>query len=64
VARAFGKGWREVGEFLPRSIVEWSDQWPIERQIEMWRAAGLVEMATKHMLFGTGVLIKGRKREG
>ena len=63
-ARAFGKAWGEVGDFLPRSIVEWSEAWPAERQAEMWHRAGIEEVRIKHMFFGTGVLMKGQKRGG
>ena len=61
-ARAFGKAWAETGAFLPRSIVEWQEEWPLERQIAMWESAGVTEIWTKRMTFGTGVLMKGRKR--
>jgi len=30
----------------------------------MWDAAGIGEIKTRRMTFGTGVLIKGRKRGG
>jgi len=62
--RAFGSEWADVGAFLPRSIVEWDNEWPLERQVAMWEQAGIVEIKTRRMTFGTGVLIKGRKRGG
>lgn len=62
--RAFGRDWAHVGAFLPHSIVEWANEWPLERQVAMWEAAGIREIKTRRMLFGTGVLIKGRKRGG
>jgi demethylmenaquinone methyltransferase/2-methoxy-6-polyprenyl-1,4-benzoquinol methylase len=62
VARAFGPAWRETGEFLPRSIAAWEDAWPVERQVQAWRAAGIEDVRTKRMLFGTAVLVAGRKR--
>ena len=62
--RAFGSEWADVGAFLPRSIVEWENEWPLERQIPMWEQAGIVEIKTRRMTYGTGVLIKGRKRGG
>ena len=63
-ARAFGREWAHVGAFLPNSIVEWAREWPLERQVEMWHAAGIGEIKTRRMTFGTGVLMKGRKRGG
>jgi len=62
--RAFGSEWAHVGSFLPHSIVEWAHEWPLERQVAMWEAAGIREIKTRRMTFGTGVLIKGRKRGG
>jgi len=62
--RAFGARWADVGSFLPRSIVDWMDEWPVERQARAWRSAGAADVQVKRMLFGTGVLMKGRKRGG
>ncbi|MGZ4204681.1 MAG: class I SAM-dependent methyltransferase [Actinomycetota bacterium] len=61
-ARAFGGGWREVGGFLPASIVDWSRAWPPERQARSWAEAGIEDVRIKQMTFGTGVLMRGRKR--
>ena len=60
--RAFGHEWAHVGAFLPHSIVEWANEWPLERQVAMWEAAGIRGIKTRRMTFGTGVLMKGRKR--
>ncbi len=62
--RAFGRRWSDVGSFLPKSIIEWDVEWPPERQAEAWRSAGIEDVQTKLMTFGTGVLMKGRKRGG
>ena len=62
--KIFGREWSDVGSFLPGSIVEWANEWPLERQVTMWEAAGIGEIKTRRMTFGTGVLIKGRKRGG
>jgi demethylmenaquinone methyltransferase / 2-methoxy-6-polyprenyl-1,4-benzoquinol methylase len=62
--RAFGARWADVGAFLPGSIVDWIDEWPIERQARAWRDAGVEDVKVKQMFFGTGVLMKGRKRGG
>jgi demethylmenaquinone methyltransferase/2-methoxy-6-polyprenyl-1,4-benzoquinol methylase len=61
-ARAFGSEWRGVGEFLPRSIVEWARAWPPARQMQAWRAAGIENVAVKKLTLGTGVVMWGRKR--
>ncbi|MFN2614976.1 MAG: class I SAM-dependent methyltransferase [Actinomycetota bacterium] len=61
--RLFGKGWAEIGDFLPRSIVQWARAWPVDRQLEAWRAAGVEPVTVKPMTFGgTGLVITGRKR--
>ena len=62
--KVFGSEWAHVGAFLPQSIVVWANEWPLERQVAMWDAAGIEEIKTRRMTFGTGVLIKGRKRGG
>jgi demethylmenaquinone methyltransferase/2-methoxy-6-polyprenyl-1,4-benzoquinol methylase len=62
--RAFGARWADVGTFLPGSIVDWIDHWPLERQARAWRDAGIDHVQVKQMFFGTGVLMKGRKRGG
>jgi demethylmenaquinone methyltransferase/2-methoxy-6-polyprenyl-1,4-benzoquinol methylase len=62
--RAFGREWADVGSFLPHSIVDWANEWPLERQVAMWEDAGITGIKTRRMTFGTGVLIKGRKRGG
>jgi demethylmenaquinone methyltransferase/2-methoxy-6-polyprenyl-1,4-benzoquinol methylase len=62
--RAFGARWADVGTFLPGSIVEWIDEWPPERQARAWQDAGIEDVMIRQMFFGTGVLMKGRKRGG
>ena len=36
------RGWYEVGRFLGPSIRGFYEQWPLERQLELWREAGIV----------------------
>lgn len=62
--KMFGREWSDVGSFLPGSIVEWAREWPLERQVAMWEQEGIHQIKTRRMTFGTGVLIKGRKRGG
>jgi demethylmenaquinone methyltransferase/2-methoxy-6-polyprenyl-1,4-benzoquinol methylase len=62
--KLFGREWADIGSFLPGSIVEWANEWPLERQVAMWEGAGIGEIKTRRMTFGTGVLIKGRKHGG
>jgi demethylmenaquinone methyltransferase / 2-methoxy-6-polyprenyl-1,4-benzoquinol methylase len=64
MSRGFGQGWHEVGSFLPESIIDWANAWPIERQVATWRDAGLEDVRVRTMTFGTAVLMIGRKRGG
>jgi hypothetical protein len=62
VSRVFPGGWPAVGEFLPVSITAWMDDWPIERQVRAWNAAGLDDLRVREMTLGTAVLMRGRRR--
>jgi len=64
MSRGFGKAWHVVGDFLPDSIREWYRTWPASRQAAMWRDAGLEDVWVRKMLFGTAILMVGRKRGG
>jgi demethylmenaquinone methyltransferase/2-methoxy-6-polyprenyl-1,4-benzoquinol methylase len=64
MSRGFGRSWHEVGDFLPKSIVDWDAEWPIVRQIASWRACGIDELWMRQMLFGTAILMVGRKHGG
>jgi demethylmenaquinone methyltransferase/2-methoxy-6-polyprenyl-1,4-benzoquinol methylase len=62
VARLVSPGWREVGTFLPTSIVEWSERMPPGPQAELWRAAGIEDVRWKELSLGAGVIMWGKKR--
>ena len=61
LARAFGRGWRDVGAFLGTSIEDWARDWPLERQLDAWRAAG-VDPQARELSLGAGIIISGSKR--
>ncbi len=61
LSRIVSPGWREIGDFLPRNIEAWAREWPLPRQIEMWRRAGLVDVQAREMTFGTAIVMWGRK---
>jgi demethylmenaquinone methyltransferase/2-methoxy-6-polyprenyl-1,4-benzoquinol methylase len=63
VARGLGAGWRTLGTFLPRSILEWSKDWPTGRQVAAWESAGVVDVQTRELTWGAGVVMCGRKHE-
>jgi demethylmenaquinone methyltransferase/2-methoxy-6-polyprenyl-1,4-benzoquinol methylase len=59
--RAVGRGWREVGDFLGGSILDFYERWPPERQLEAWREAGIGEVAALPLSFGAAVVTWGRR---
>jgi demethylmenaquinone methyltransferase / 2-methoxy-6-polyprenyl-1,4-benzoquinol methylase len=57
--RVFGSDWYEVGRFLGPSIEELYARWPLERQLELWRGAGIAGSQARRMSLGGGVVIWG-----
>jgi demethylmenaquinone methyltransferase/2-methoxy-6-polyprenyl-1,4-benzoquinol methylase len=60
--RLISPGWAEVGEFLGGSIRDFWSRHPLERQAELWRAAGVDGVGVRQLTFGGGVVIWGRRR--
>ena len=54
-------GWREGGSFLGGSIRDFWRRLPLERQLELWRAAGLTGLEVRRLSLGGGVVIWGTK---
>ncbi|MGI8885818.1 MAG: class I SAM-dependent methyltransferase [Gaiellaceae bacterium] len=59
--RVLRNGWAEVGGFLGGSIRDFWSRYPVERQLELWREAGLRELKVRHLSLGGGVVIWGTK---
>ncbi len=59
--RVLRHGWSEVGHFLGGSIRFFWDAYPLERQLELWRAAGVADVEARSMSLGGGVVLWGRK---
>jgi demethylmenaquinone methyltransferase/2-methoxy-6-polyprenyl-1,4-benzoquinol methylase len=57
--RAFGAEWYEVGRFLGPSIEEFYANLPLERQVELWHAAGITAVRVRRMSVGGGVVFSG-----
>jgi demethylmenaquinone methyltransferase / 2-methoxy-6-polyprenyl-1,4-benzoquinol methylase len=57
--RAFGAEWYEVGRFLGPSIEELYAKLPLERQVELWHAAGISAVRVRRMSLGGGVVFSG-----
>jgi demethylmenaquinone methyltransferase/2-methoxy-6-polyprenyl-1,4-benzoquinol methylase len=59
--RALRHGWREVGDFLGGSIRSYWEAYPLERQLELWAAAGIHRIEVRRLSLGGGVVIWGRR---
>ncbi len=59
--RLLRNGWGEVGGFLGGSIRSFWARYPLERQLELWRAAGLQELKVRRLSLGGGVVIWGSR---
>jgi demethylmenaquinone methyltransferase / 2-methoxy-6-polyprenyl-1,4-benzoquinol methylase len=59
--RVLRQGWGEVGDFLGGSIRSYWVEYPIERQLELWRAAGFQGLEVRRLSLGGGVVIWGTR---
>ncbi len=60
--RLVSPGWFEVGRFLGGSIRDFWTHYPIDRQLALWRAAGLYGIEVRRLSLGGGVVIWGTRR--
>jgi len=61
LGRLISQDWYEVGRFLEPSISDLYRRLPLERQLELWRAAGIESVQARVMSVGGGVVIWGRR---
>jgi demethylmenaquinone methyltransferase / 2-methoxy-6-polyprenyl-1,4-benzoquinol methylase len=61
LGRMASQGWYDVGRFLGPSIRGFYEWWPLERQLELWREAGVHDVQARRMSVGGGVVIWGTK---
>ena len=54
-------GWDEVGGFLGGSIRSFWARYPLERQLELWQAAGIRDVEARRLSLGGGVVVWGRR---
>ena len=54
-------GWQEVGAFLGGSIRSFWKRYPLERQLDLWRAAGIRDVEVRRLSLSGGVVIWGTK---
>lgn len=64
LGRLFSREWSSAGRFLAHSIPEFYEHWPLERVVELWRAAGIEEVQVRRMSLGGGVVMWGRRAKG
>jgi demethylmenaquinone methyltransferase / 2-methoxy-6-polyprenyl-1,4-benzoquinol methylase len=60
--RLLSPGWHEVGRFLGPSIRDLEARLPLERQLELWTQAGLVDLRARRLSLGGGIVVWGRRR--
>lgn len=53
--------WRETGAFLGPSIEGFRRAWPVSRELEAWRGAGLRDVRARELTFGSGVVLWARR---
>jgi len=61
LGRAVSPAWHEVGRFLGPSIRCFSTRFPVERQLELWRAAGVADVRCRSLSLGGCLVTWGRK---
>jgi demethylmenaquinone methyltransferase / 2-methoxy-6-polyprenyl-1,4-benzoquinol methylase len=61
LGRMISRDWYEVGRFLGPSISDLYARLPLDRQLELWRAAGVEDVRARVMSFGGGVVIWGTR---
>ena len=57
-----GTSWWDVGRFLGPNIEGFYRRWPLERIVEAWKAAGMVDIGWRAMSLGGGLVMWGTKR--
>ena len=56
-----GRGWWRVGAFLGPNIDRHYARFPLDRHIELWHDAGIVDVEVELMSLGGGVVMSGRR---
>ena len=59
--RTIDPGWHEVGGFLGGSIRDFWSRYPLELQLEFWRAAGVEDVRYRRLSLGGGIVTWGRR---
>ena len=59
--RLISPGWRDVGSFLGPSIRAFWRAHPLDRLLDLWRAAGIEDVRARNLSLGGGIVVWGRK---
>jgi demethylmenaquinone methyltransferase / 2-methoxy-6-polyprenyl-1,4-benzoquinol methylase len=59
--RVVSPGWHAVGRFLGASIRDFWWRCPLDRQLELWRDAGITDVSHRRLSLGGGIVIWGRR---
>jgi demethylmenaquinone methyltransferase/2-methoxy-6-polyprenyl-1,4-benzoquinol methylase len=59
LGRLASRSWFEAGRFLGPSIEGFYREYPLRRQVELWKAAGIGQVEVRPMSLGGGVIIWG-----
>jgi demethylmenaquinone methyltransferase/2-methoxy-6-polyprenyl-1,4-benzoquinol methylase len=62
LGRLVSREWGYTGRFLAESIPGFYERYPIERVVELWEQAGIVDVRVRSMSLGGGVVMWGRRR--
>jgi demethylmenaquinone methyltransferase/2-methoxy-6-polyprenyl-1,4-benzoquinol methylase len=54
-------GWRSVGSFLGTSIRDFYERLPEPELLELWRGAGIVDVRSRRLSLGGGIVVWGRR---
>lgn len=58
---AVSPAWRDVGRFLGWSIRDFHARLPLERQLQLWRDAGMRDVRARRLSLGGGVVVWGTR---
>ncbi len=61
LGRAISPGWHSVGRFLGPSIRDFYARHPLDRLLELWRAAGLRDVRYRRVSLGGGIVTWARR---
>jgi demethylmenaquinone methyltransferase/2-methoxy-6-polyprenyl-1,4-benzoquinol methylase len=61
IGRLISRDWYVVGRFLGPSITDLYRRLPLDRQLELWRAAGVEDARARVMSMGGGVVLWGTR---